>query len=111
MLINTDGYDVTDRETGETRHIDTTVDTKDLRWGKYNCSMAVYLDCLAGNGGEDDWTGDGDIGESTLRFGKWLVSYDDRGFIEAYKYDSEEEAVAEFQRIDAAFAEFRGDED
>lgn len=103
MLINTAGFNHIDSETGEDIHIDTTIDTSDLRWGKFNCPMAVYLDALAGDGGEDDWTGDSDIGESTLRFGKWLVSYDNQGFVEAYKYESEAAAVAEFERIDAVF--------
>lgn len=83
---------------------DSTVDTRELSHGKYNCSMAVYLDHVAGMSGEDDWTGNSDLGESTLRFGKWLVSYNDQGSIEAYKYDTEGLAMVEFERIDSFFS-------
>lgn len=111
MLINTRGYDYTDPQTGVSRHVDTTIDTSWLSHGKYNCPMAVYLDCLAGDSGQDDWTGDSDLGESTLRFGKWLVSYDDQGFVEAYKYDTLAEAIAEFDRIAAVFASMDEDDE
>lgn len=108
MLINTEGF--TDPRTGA--HVDTTVDTSDLRWGKFNCPMAVYLDACATAGMEDEWTGNSDIGESTLLFGKWLLSYDDQGFVEAYKYASRDAAVAEFDRIEAVFAAMEeGEED
>lgn len=99
MLIDQSfGYD----KGGHTQHVENIIDTRELSHGKYNCGMAVYLDMLAGVSGEDEWTGNSDLGESCLRFGRWLVSYDSQGFIEAYKYPSVEAAKVEFTRIDLA---------
>lgn len=86
MLINTTGYDIRNMATGEVSHVDTTIDTRDLHWGKYDSGMAVYLDSLALESGEDDWAGDGDIGESVLRFGKWTLTYTSQGFVIADKW-------------------------
>lgn len=98
MLIDR-SYDYRNPTTGETRHIENIIDTTYLSHGKYNCSMAVYLDLIVRDGGEDEWAGDGETGESTSRVGRWLISYDDQGFIEAYKYDSLAAAETEMARI------------
>jgi hypothetical protein len=100
MLIDR-SYDIPAERsaTGIARHVECITDTTDLRHGKYNCGMAVYLDMLAGDGGEDECTGNSDMGGTLLRFGRWLVWYDEQGFVQAYKYATPGEAQAEFDRI------------
>lgn len=107
MLINTAGYDIRNTETGEVTHIDTTVDTIDLHWGKYDCGMAVYLDSLAMDSGEDDWAGNSDIGESVLRFGKWTLTYTSQGFVIADKWSDVETAE---RVMESAHSQYDDDE-
>jgi hypothetical protein len=90
------GYEI--RSEGRGRH----------GFGKYSCAMAEYLEMCDG---EDEWTGNTEFGGFVRRFGRRLLECDDRGFVDCWRYPTEQEAIDEFNRIDAAYSAWMDDED
>lgn len=81
--------------------------TKDLHWGKFDNGMAVYLYHALMDGSEgNEWNTDGD-GEWYNRYGRRVLSGDNRGFIYCQKFDTEEEAKEVCREADE---QWRGDE-
>jgi hypothetical protein len=77
-----------------------------IGFGPYDGNDDKYLSMVldyAGPDYADDETGDTEWGEHVMRFYRCLLGTDDHGFRTLVIYDHEVEAVAEFQRIEAAY--------
>jgi hypothetical protein len=71
-------------------------DTLDLHHGKYDCPMAKYLServMMNGDYGDDEWS-DG-VGDGWARYGRFLLFWDDRGFVGCDKFPTVAAAVAD----------------
>jgi|1186.fasta_scaffold324105_3 hypothetical protein len=78
----------------------------DIGFGPYDANDDKYLSMVldyAGPDYADDETGCTDFGEHVMRFYRCLLGTDSQGFRTLVVYDHEVEAVAEFQRIEAAY--------
>lgn len=80
-----------------------------IGFGPYDANDDKYLSMVldyAGPDFADQETGCTDFGEHVMRFYRCLLGTDDRGFRTLVVYDHEVEAVAEFQKIEAAYHEW-----
>jgi hypothetical protein len=84
----------------------------EIRWrqgpGKYANGMAEYLDLMDG---EDEWTGTTEWDVHVRRFGKRLLCTDERGFVWVTRYDTEDDAIAEFSTLDAEYCAWDAQEE
>jgi hypothetical protein len=77
-----------------------------IGFGPYDANDDKYLSMVLDYAGEmyaDENTGDTEFGEYVMRFYRCLLGTDSQGFRTLVIYDHEVEAVAEFQRIEAAY--------
>lgn len=57
--------------------------------GKFDSPLTAYVyEHVILNGGEDDFVGNADLGESVTRIGKRLVYEDSQGFVSMVKEDN-----------------------
>ena len=86
----------------------------EIRWtdpyrSKYGSAMAEYLDLLDG---EDESTGSTEWSIFARRFGKRILCGDDRGFVWVTRFATEDDAIREFEDIDAKYCAWENqDED
>lgn len=73
--------------------------------------MAEYLDMLAGDGGQDDETGEVDWQYWVAKFGKRLLFTDDRGFVWVEKYKDEVSAKGVFESIGEEYGDWLNEND
>jgi hypothetical protein len=99
VIINDKAKYVT--ASGETVDYSHEIRLTDPHRHKWGSAMAEYLDHLDG---EDEWTGSTEWTEYVQRFGKWLLSSDDRGFVSAVKYATVDAARARFNEINEAYS-------
>lgn len=78
-------------------------------WGKFSSRRAALAWHVSLDGTADEETGSTEWDVWVARIGRTLVSTDDRGFVDARRYATEEEARAAFEMIDNAYAEWEGD--
>jgi hypothetical protein len=67
-----------------------------LHHGKYDCPMAKYLServMMNGDFGDDEWS-DG-MGDGWARYGRFLLFWDDRGFVGCDKFPTVAAAIAD----------------
>jgi hypothetical protein len=64
-------------------------------------ALVVSLDILSSHGYADDQAGSTEYGLYLERFGRHVLAHDDRGFVVAYRMDTEELAQAELDAEDA----------
>lgn len=85
----------------------------EIRWQdahrhKYGSAMAEYLDLCEG---EDEATGDVDWTGHYRRFGKRILVCNDQGFVDVWRYASEDEAIGEFAAIDLDYCRYEDEDD
>lgn len=86
----------------------------EIRWAdehrhKYASAMAEYLDLCDG---EDEATGNANEWFAYYRrFGKRILVCNSQGFVDVWRYASEDEAIDEFTTIDADYCRAMDDED
>jgi hypothetical protein len=79
---------------------DSDISTRDLMWGKYDSPMAVYLYYGLGiDQADDEWTDDQGTGEA--RYGRRVLSWDDRGFVYCTTFPTEAAAVEAWEAAHA----------
>ena len=81
---------------------------------KFGSALAEYVYCCLIAGGWDTVAsiGDADWGESFDRVGpRHILHSDDRGFVDLYRYPTEDECDAVWDEIDAAYSDWLSDDE
>jgi hypothetical protein len=79
--------------------------------GEHVSTIKAACETIYGHGVADDVSGNVEAPTGHFyRVAQWIVVTDSQGFSDLYTYASEEEAVEEFNKLDAEYAKWWGDD-